>query len=83
MSFNGNKKDWDIIEDFLLECNFSEVFGQMVFNYMYIHKDDEPRTKKGNGKVLSVYLRAEDWEKLDNKRGEKSVSTFIKEFIRE
>lgn len=82
LTLNGDSSDWAVIEDFLLECNFSEVFGQMLFNYMYKHKDDEPRTGNGNGKVLSVYLSPEEWAMLQDKKGNKTVSEYIKEVLR-
>lgn len=82
LTLNGDSSDWAVIEDFLLECNFSEVFGQMLFNYMYKHKDDEPRTGNGNGKVLSVYLSPEEWTMLQDKKGNKTVSEYIKEVLR-
>lgn len=70
MSIECNENDLNKIkavwikDRYKLEMNLSQYVAWHIYNYMQVHREDEIPEKK-DGKNLSIYLSAEDWDKLN------------------
>ena len=83
ISLTGDKKYFKILEN---DCNekkmlFGPYLGRLVYNYMYVHKDDEVKKINKKNKLLAVYVTEEEWEELKKKIGSKSVTEYLRSVI--
>lgn len=83
INLSGDKKDFLVFEKICKEKNLliGPYMGKLIYNYMYVHKDDEPKKTGKKAKMLAVYVTTEEWEKLKNKIGSKSVNEYIRSVI--
>ena len=82
ISLTGDRKYFKILEN---DCNekrmmFGPYLGKLVYNYMYIHKDDEP-IKSEKLRRVTIYFKTEEWENLSKKIGSKSINEYIRGVI--
>lgn len=81
ISLTGEKKYFQMIEEAGENVKIGPYMGKLIYNYMYVHKDDEPVAAKGKNKRVTIYFSSEEWEKLKGKIGNKTINEYIREAV--
>lgn len=80
INLTGDAEDFLRIKKLAGDCAVGAVLGKCIYNYMWVHKDDEPRKIKGK-RVVSVYFSEDEYKKLiEDAKGE-NVSRYIKSVL--